>query len=291
MPAPPSWDRGWGWGWERSGGPAGRTSSAMRKTWTRGLLVGGGGGVGRESSTPAASTALSLGNTGPGRADHPRRTPLPPHPAGQRAPTHRSPTGLRRQPHARGGSPQRAERAPPNPGRLTHRSGGFPDGGHGGGKRGRHVIAAHTPAPLTARFGRKTDSRRPATAQGRASAEYRPAPPGARSGACAPMRRRAALRPRSEGPVSIPRRVTMPGFSFRPIGCQREATGADLLVPHGPGVATPGKVLRPRPAAWSLEPGFIFRSWGPVVKRIISKASRIQPQILLCFLKPGYTRL
>lgn len=56
-------------------------------------------------------------NTGPGRADHPHRTPLPPHRAGQRAPTHRSPTGLRCQPRARGGSLQRAERAPPDPGR------------------------------------------------------------------------------------------------------------------------------------------------------------------------------
>lgn len=81
------------------------------------------------------------------------------------------------------------------PAAATHRCGGLPGGGHDGGKRSRHVIAAHTPAAQTAHVGNGKNWR-PAAAQRLASGESQPAPPGARSGACAPTPRPAVLRQR-----------------------------------------------------------------------------------------------
>lgn len=80
----------------------------------------------------------------------------------------------------------------PGPVTSTHRGGGLPGGGHNGGHRGGHVVAAHPPAGGQ-RVGSGRELGLPA-AEGRASRESQPAPPGARSGACAPPRRPALFR-------------------------------------------------------------------------------------------------
>lgn len=119
----------------------------------------------------------------------------------------------------RGGLRAAAPAGPRAPAAATHRSGGLPGGGHDGGQRGRHVVAAHPPAGGQ-RVGSGRERRRPAV-EGRVSPESQPAPPGARSGA-----------PPAPAPRARPRLgracTSQCGFP-RPAGAERAR--ADLGLP------------------------------------------------------------
>lgn len=151
----------------------------------RGRGLGRGGAVGLVLRH--RQQALRSPHTAGARPARTTSTPTRASRAGRRVPNRRSPT--RPDAHlTRGAAVNSGPSAPLRASAsATHRSGGLPGGGHDGRKRGRHVIAAHTPARPTERAESERKSRRRAAAPGLASGrDSRPAPLGARPRACAP---------------------------------------------------------------------------------------------------------
>lgn len=177
--------------------------------------------MGTRGSGPGAQDGDGGGGSRVGKQPPARRDPAPS--AHSRAGRRPPPRPDRTRPPARDPLPPARGR----PGARTHRGGGLPGGGHDGGQRSRHVIAAHTPAPAAARRKRKAE-RAPGRAQGRASGESGP-PTGARSGACAPPGPAPPSGPAR--PCRTPRRcpcVTMSGRAA-PGWLRPRAASADLL--------------------------------------------------------------
>ena len=202
-----------------------KAATCSRDTWSWGAVSSRGCLRGPGADPRAGPGGCGAGGAGPRGRPPARRDPAPPahSPAGRRPPPRPNPPD--RTPRPSPGPPPTGPRRDPSrgPQRRTHHGGGLPDGGHDGGQRGRHVIAAHTPAPPTARRKRKAER---APGRGPRRCERRVLP--AHGRALRRVRAHAAPRrpvPRPAPPVAP--RVTVPGRPT-PRWPRQRAARADL---------------------------------------------------------------